>query len=152
VTSLKCGHSVYTASGNISEHSIGGAVDIAAINGQAIYGNQGRGTLTHAVLRDILRLQGTMEPHQLISLMDLGGPSFAMADHADHIHVGYEASGAASESEQFIRILRPSQWERLIDRIAELDNPDVRRAPSRFAIPAGKRKRTGPASSAHVGE
>jgi Transglycosylase SLT domain len=152
ITSLKCGHSVYTASGNISEHSVGGAVDIAAINGQPILGNQGPGTLAYALVRDVLRLQGTMEPHQVISLMDFGGPSFAMADHADHVHVGYDAGGESNESEQFIRILRPSQWERLIDRIAEIDNPDVRSAPSRFAIPAGKRKRTGPASSAHVGE
>ena len=28
-------------------------------------------------------------PDELISLFAIGGPSFAMADHADHIHVGY---------------------------------------------------------------
>ena len=33
VTSLKCGHSYLTTSGNVSEHSTGTAVDIAAING-----------------------------------------------------------------------------------------------------------------------
>ena len=30
-----------------------------------------------------------MQPTELISLMDMGGPSFAMGDHADHIHVGW---------------------------------------------------------------
>ncbi len=30
---LKCGHSLYTTSGNVSEHTTGDAVDIAAING-----------------------------------------------------------------------------------------------------------------------
>ena len=33
ITSLKCGHSILTTSGNVSEHSIGSAVDIAMING-----------------------------------------------------------------------------------------------------------------------
>src|SRR5215207_2846813 len=32
VTSLKCGHGLMTASGNVSEHSTGSAVDIAAVN------------------------------------------------------------------------------------------------------------------------
>ena len=41
------------------------------------------------MIQTLLRLQGTMEPHQIISLMSLGGPSMAMADHYDHIHVGY---------------------------------------------------------------
>jgi hypothetical protein len=82
VTSLKCGHSVYTSGGNVSEHSTGDAMDIAEINGIPILGNQGRGSITEAVLQTLLRLQGTMQPHQLISLMDMGGPSFSMADHA----------------------------------------------------------------------
>ena len=79
VTSLKCGHSVYTSGGNISEHSTGDAMDIAEINGIPILGNQGRGSITEAVVQSLLRLQGNMQPHQLITLMDLGGPSFSMA-------------------------------------------------------------------------
>ena len=43
VSSLECGHSYLTASGNVSEHSSGNAVDIAAINGVPIAGNQGPG-------------------------------------------------------------------------------------------------------------
>ena len=38
-----------------------------------------------------------MQPHQLISLMDTRrGRRFAMADHADHIHVGYTPEGSES--------------------------------------------------------
>ena len=126
VTSLKCGHSVYTSGGNISEHSTGDAMDIAEINGIPILGNQGRGSITEAVVQTLLRLQGTMQPHQLITLMDLGGPSFSMADHADHIHVGYYPKGQApGAGKQFVQLLKPDQWERLIGRIAKIDNPKV---------------------------
>jgi len=34
-------------------------------------------------------LPAALQPSELISLFAIGGPSFAMADHADHIHVGY---------------------------------------------------------------
>ena len=152
ITSLSCGHSVYTTSGNVSEHSTGDAMDIAAVNDIPILGNQGNGSITEAVLDTMLRLQGTMQPHQLISLMDLGGPSFAMADHADHIHVGYYPRGQApGAKKQFVQLLKPRQWQRLIGRIAEIDNPKVRTSPSRYSIPAGKHhpKR---ASRAHRGD
>jgi hypothetical protein len=89
VTSLTTGHSFFTASGNVSAHSYGQAVDIAALNGRPILGNQEPGGLTERALNKILLLPGSLEPSQLISLFELGGPSFAMADHADHIHVGY---------------------------------------------------------------
>jgi hypothetical protein len=89
VTSLTTGHSFFTASGNVSAHSYGQAVDIAALNGRPILGNQEPGGLTERALNKILLLPGALEPSQLISLFELGGPSFALADHADHIHVGY---------------------------------------------------------------
>ena len=94
ITSLKCGHSIMTTSGNVSEHSTGDAVDIAQINGQPVLGNQGPGTLAEALVRDLLQLQGSMKPHQIISLMDYFGAdnTFAMADHDDHVHVGYQPS------------------------------------------------------------
>jgi hypothetical protein len=154
VTSLKCGHSVYTSGGNISEHSTGDAMDIAEINGIPILGNQGRGSITEAVVETLLRLQGNMQPHQLITLMDLGGPSFSMADHADHIHVGYYPKGQApGAGKQFVQLLKPDQWQRLIGRIAKIDNPKVRTSPSRYSIPAGKRKHhPNRASAAHHGD
>ena len=90
VTSLRCGHGFYTSSGNVSEHSSGNAVDIAAVNGIPILGHQEPGGITEQTVRRLMPLQGTMAPHQIISLLDIGGPTFAMADHADHIHVGFK--------------------------------------------------------------
>jgi murein DD-endopeptidase MepM/ murein hydrolase activator NlpD len=90
ITSLRCGHSVMSASGYVSEHSTGDAVDIATIDGVPVTGHQGPGTLTDALIKDVLELQGTMHPHQVISLEDLpGDTSFALPDHYDHVHVGY---------------------------------------------------------------
>ncbi len=165
ITSLKCGHSFLTASGNVSEHSSGNAVDIAQINGLPVYGHQGPGTLAESVVKDLLQLQGTMRPHQIISLMDYFGAdnTFAMSDHADHVHVGYQPAGGpgeASLSQQFEEILKPEQWRRLIDRIGEIDNPKVPTSPSQFALPSKQGHREQPgrsdkgrrASRAHHGE
>jgi hypothetical protein len=139
VTSLKCGHSFYTASGNVSAHSSGNAVDIAAVNGLSILGNQGPGSITEAVIRDLLQLQGPMRPAQIISLMEMGGPTFAMGDHADHIHVGFTPPYADGESvQQLAQVLKPEQWERLINRLAEIENPEVRTKPSEGSLPARK--------------
>jgi transglycosylase-like protein with SLT domain len=136
VTSLKCGHGFLTTSGNVSEHSSGDAVDIAAINGVPVLGNQGPGTLTDDVIHELLRLQGTMAPHQVISLEDLPGPiSFPLSDHADHIHVGYHAIGDNPLESRFSPLLKPDQWQRLIDRLGEIENPEVAINPSRFSLP-----------------
>ena len=90
ISALKCGHSYLTTSGNVSEHSTGDAVDIAVIDGVPVTGHQGAGTLTDELIRTVLQLQGTMHPHQVISLEDLPGEtSFALPDHYDHVHVGY---------------------------------------------------------------
>jgi len=89
VTSLKTGHSYLTASGNVSAHSYGRAVDVAALNGRPILGNQERRGLTERALRRIMLLPDEVVPSELISLFKLGGPSFALDDHADHIHAGY---------------------------------------------------------------
>jgi murein DD-endopeptidase MepM/ murein hydrolase activator NlpD len=143
VTSLKCGHGVYTSSGNISAHSVGSAVDIAEINGLPVLGNQGSGSITETLIRQILELQGAMTPDQVISLMQMGGPTFAMGDHADHVHVGYSISGAASGTPGDVgnqALLDSSQWRRLIRRLGEIENPKVR--------PTRKHR----ASVAHKGE
>ncbi len=150
VTSLKCGHSYYTTAGGVSAHSSGNAIDIAAVNGIPILGHQGSGSITEAVLQQLMRLQGTMRPAQLISLMSLGGPSFAMGDHHDHIHLGYTPAATPEETgRQFVRLLKPDQWIRLIDRIAEIDNPEVPTEVSDAALPAGDGRR---GSEAHSGD
>ena len=150
VTSLKCGHSYLTASGSVSHHSSGNAVDIAMVNGRPILGNQGGGSITEAVLRELLRMQEPNRADQIISLMDLGGPTFSMADHADHIHVGFTPQyGTDKLGKQFDAVLKPDQWEKLIDRIGKIDEPKVPHKPSKYATPATGGKRS---SKSHAGE
>jgi murein DD-endopeptidase MepM/ murein hydrolase activator NlpD len=103
ITALKCGHSYLTSSGNVSEHSTGGAVDIAEIDGVPVSGHQGPGTLADELIKTVLQLQGTMQPHQVISLEDLpGGTSFALPDHYDHVHVGYSPGFEAEYVNPFV--------------------------------------------------
>jgi len=148
ITSLKCGHSIMTTSGNVSAHSTGDAVDIAMVNGIPIYGNQGQGSITEAVINDLLKLQGSMRPAQIISLMEMGGPTFAMSDHDDHIHVGYTPDGT-DNGEPISGLLKPDQWDKLLDRLSELDQPTVPVKPSDASLPARKGDK---ASNAHIGE
>ena len=78
-----------------------------------------------------------------------------MADHADHVHVGYTPAfgpGSGSISKQFSALLKPDQWERLIDRLGEIDNPAVPTKPSDAALPAEKNKGDKRASAAHLSE
>jgi hypothetical protein len=98
-------------------------------------------------IQRLLTLQGTMRPDQIISLMKFDGAdnTFAMGDHHDHIHVGFRPLyGTNSKmAKQVNAILKPKQWIKLIDRLGEIENPTVRRKPSKFATPA---------SDAHKGE
>jgi murein DD-endopeptidase MepM/ murein hydrolase activator NlpD len=135
ISALECGHSYLTASGNVSEHSTGDAVDIPVINGVPVTGHQGPGTLTDELIRTVLQLQGTMHPHQVISLEDLPGEtSFALPDHYDHVHVGYQPELGAF-GEQFNALLKPKQWQRLTHRLGQIDNPKVPTVPSQFSLP-----------------
>ena len=36
-----------------------------------------------------MTLQGAIKPHQIISLLSLGANTMSMADHYNHIHVGF---------------------------------------------------------------
>jgi hypothetical protein len=135
ITSLQCGHGFLTSSGNVSEHSTGTAVDIAVINGVPVTGHQGPGTPTDELIHEVLRLQGTMHPHQVISLEDLPGEtSFPLPDHYDHVHVGYHPTAGSMEA-RFAALLKPAQWSRLIDRLGEIENPEVPVHPSKYAVP-----------------
>ncbi len=89
VSSLFSGHRKYARPGVVSAHVFGHAVDIAAVGGLSIAGNQQPGGLTEDAVRSILLLPAELQPQQVISLLGLGGPSFPLADHGDHIHVGY---------------------------------------------------------------
>ena len=129
VSSLRCGHSYRTKSGNVSEHSSGNAVDISKVNGVPILGHQEPGGVADQTVRRLMLLQGTMVPHQVISLLSIGGPTVAMADHADHVHVGFRPAGEAWRRAGY-SVLKPSQWPELMSRLNVLPNPKVSAAPS----------------------
>lgn len=90
ISSIISGHGVYTSGGNVSLHSYGQAIDIAALDGESILGHQQRGSNTYRAVQEILLLPKAMQPAELISLWDMGGASFAASDHHDHIHVGWK--------------------------------------------------------------
>jgi hypothetical protein len=96
-----------------------------------------------------------MKPAQIISLMTFDGAdnTFAMGDHADHIHLGFRPlyDPNSKLGRRLNSVLKPSQWIKLIDRIGSIDNPTVLTEPSKYSIKVkpAKRKR---ASDAHAGE
>ncbi|MEA2440295.1 MAG: hypothetical protein QOH76_1719, partial [Thermoleophilaceae bacterium] len=138
ITSLKSGHSEMTTSGNVSEHWSGNAVDIARINGTPIVGHQDKGGITEQAVRRLMQLQGTVAPHQIISLLNFGGNTLSMADHNDHIHVGFHPlfGDNAKLGAQTAAILKPGQWDNLVKRLNTLPNPVVPTKPSKYALPA----------------
>nr|MBA3302228.1 lytic murein transglycosylase [Thermoleophilaceae bacterium] len=150
VSSLKSGHGFFTKSGNVSHHSSGNAVDISQINGTPILGNQEDGGVTDQAVDRLMALQGTLQPSQVISLIEKGGPTLAMNDHADHIHVGFRPLFGANKKlgKQAFALLKPGQWEDLVAQLGKIENPVVPTKPSRFALPAEKKR----GSKAHKGE
>ncbi|HKN93683.1 MAG TPA: lytic murein transglycosylase, partial [Thermoleophilaceae bacterium] len=137
VTALKCGHSYFTTSGNVSEHSSGNAVDIGAINNIPMAGHEQPGSITEITVRRLMQLQGTMMPHQIISLLDLGANTLALPDHWNHIHVGFRPlfGNNAKAGREAMMVLKPGQWNDLVDRLRHIDNPVVPTGPSKYAIP-----------------
>jgi hypothetical protein len=148
VSSLRRPGSI-TSAGNVSEHDSGNAIDIATVDGQVISPKtQGAGTVTDRTIRLLLQLQGTMKPHQIISLMtasDFGGADniLPLPDHADHIHVGFhvEDNGTAQLGQQLASALKPAQWDDLIAQLGKIDNPDVPTKVSKYALKTKRAKK-----------
>jgi hypothetical protein len=89
VSCLFSGHGLFSRPGVVSHHIYGLAVDIAALGGESIYGHQQPGSVTEQAVRNMLLLPAEVRPVQVISLLGLGGPSFPLANHDDHIHAGF---------------------------------------------------------------
>jgi murein DD-endopeptidase MepM/ murein hydrolase activator NlpD len=145
VTSLKSGHGFLTSSGNVSEHSSGNAVDIAKVNGVPILGHQDPGGITEQTVKRLMLLQGSMAPHQIISLLDFGANTMSLPDHNDHIHVGFHPLYGSNSrlGAQTAAILKPGQWDNLVRRLNTLPNPVVPTKPSKYALPDKRGAKTG---------
>ncbi|MGK2877224.1 MAG: lytic murein transglycosylase [Solirubrobacterales bacterium] len=144
VTSLISGHGILTSSGNVSEHTTGTALDIAAINGKAMISNNTPGGLMEDVVRKIMTLQGVLEPHQIISLFDIGGATLAMGNHADHIHVGFRPGGSINRNGKVAKgstgsRISKKDWYRVFDHLGTIENPEVPTQPSAYAIKVNKK-------------
>jgi len=139
VSCLRSGHSEFTSSGNVSEHASGNAVDISAINGISMLGHEQKGSITAQTVRKLMTLQGVMRPHQIISLLDLGGNTVALPDHYNHIHVGFRPMPGDLKKlgKETLAVLKPGQWTDLIARLRQIQNPKVPTTPSPWALPAG---------------
>jgi hypothetical protein len=89
VSCLISGHRLYARPGVISAHIYGLAADISMLAGTSILGHQQQHSVTEKAVRNILLLPAELQPRQVISLIGMGGPSFPLSNHDDHIHVGY---------------------------------------------------------------
>jgi murein DD-endopeptidase MepM/ murein hydrolase activator NlpD len=116
----------------------GESVDISAINGIAISGHQGPGSIAAATIRRLLSLQGSMAPDDIVTDTAFKGQSttIALPDHADRIQISYTPFYGAdrTQSLQAGAYLKPAQWTRLIDQISTIAEPSVPIAPGKYAI------------------
>src|SRR4029077_6574723 len=79
VGGLRCATGEYAAQGVLAHTDSGDSVDISAINGTAIAGHQGAGTITDLTVRALLTLQGAFAPYQIVSLMQYPGAPNTLA-------------------------------------------------------------------------
>jgi hypothetical protein len=92
ITALKSDHSRTTVDGNVSNHSVGRAMDIGAVDGEIC-----RGTPTGRcadLVREYAAMTGPLRSTELMYCWDPDGPShprgFARADPCDHIYWGMD--------------------------------------------------------------
>jgi hypothetical protein len=88
VSALMSDHAVNTASGSVSNHHFGRAVDIAVIDGRPVSPDNRAARELAAAL---LRLDPRIRPTELGSPWALPDPAaFTDGDHQDHIHVAFD--------------------------------------------------------------
>jgi hypothetical protein len=94
ITALRSDHPKYASSGNISNHYYGRAMDIGAIDGVSCTDVSPTGPCG-TIARELGALPPGQEPTELIYCFDPDGPNnpngFALPDHCDHVHVGFDA-------------------------------------------------------------
>ncbi|MCW3025204.1 MAG: peptidoglycan DD-metalloendopeptidase family protein [Solirubrobacterales bacterium] len=150
VAALQCGHGQAAVLGAPAAD----AVDISAINGVAIAGHQGAGTITDLTIRTLLTLPAEFVPHAITSLMRYPGASgtHAVPAYWNRVRLAFQPArpaasltpAAAARSARSGRaapspLLTPTyvsgtQWEQLITRIGALPAPSVKSKPSSAAI------------------
>jgi hypothetical protein len=116
----------------------GESVDISAINGTPIAGNQGVDSITAVTIRRLLSLQGLMAPDNIVSDTPFKGQStvLALPDHTNRIQVSFTPYYGADrkQSEQAQAYLKPAQWTKLIAQIGTISEPSVPVTTSRYSV------------------
>ncbi len=147
VSALTCADGI--RSGRRTQYA---SVEISAVNGIPIAGHQGAGTITDTTVRALLALPERFAPQRIISLMKYPGASDTVASAHDwnELRLDFAPEAAPAASAQTAHAARaprsaapvvtrgelnPTQWNQLIERIAELPASSVSRGPSSAAIP-----------------
>jgi hypothetical protein len=158
VGTLACGAGQFAVAGYVPPNHEGYAIAITKINGIAVAGNQGSGSVTDTTIRTLLTLPGRFAPQQIVSLMRYPGhaSTLARSDHGRYIEIVFSkpkpasaAKGASADtaaqhsaptgqgapSPEVPGELSAVQWEQLIARLGALPVPNVSTKPSSSAIP-----------------
>jgi len=143
VSSLRCSHVAPADTANAAETAAGDTVAITAINGIAIAGHQGPGSIAEIAIHKLSRLQGTIKPSEISSLESYPGIANTVAapGQGSVIRVefaplqGGAAAGKARAAGAFDSGLTSGQWVQLIARLGEIPDPKVSSGPSAAAIP-----------------
>jgi hypothetical protein len=78
-------------------------MDIGAINGVPVARHLGRGTAGDALIKTASRMQGVMEPEQVISSENGPGPvSFSLPHYSDRIHIAFSSLAATGYQFPFL--------------------------------------------------
>jgi hypothetical protein len=131
VSGLQCGQGPLGTSspGSNAVHAGNYSMEISAINGIAIEGHQGPGSITDITIRRLLTLQGDLRPNQIISLMSYPGQTntLALPDHSDRIQIAFTPLYGPDKrlSQAVNSALRPNQWIKLIDTISQIPEPGI---------------------------
>jgi len=96
------------------ENTLASGIDIVAVNGVPITGNQGPGSIAEATTRRLLALQGALRPQQLTT-------------RPEHIHIGFTPAAGATTlaARSSDGVLPASSWRRLSRRLGAIVNPAV---------------------------
>jgi Transglycosylase SLT domain len=135
VTGAGCG-GLFVSSGGTT--ASGPGIAITALDHQPVRGHQGAGSLSDLAIRQLLTLQGTFRPEQIISLMRYQGQSntLASADDANRIEIRFPPNATQSRGlgARLLMSLQPGDWTQLMSQLNQIPEPIVPIAPSRYAI------------------
>ncbi len=112
-------------------------VRLTAINGVAVAGHDGAGSIGDVAVRRLLMLQGVARPARIVSALAYPGAKIARANpRASAVEIAYPAPGGrdARLASVLGSVLSPSDWVRLIARLGEIPDPVVAHSRSAAAI------------------